>query len=758
MLASPMERRLSEMLAEHLRMAAGIGASAGERRSWDNSLPVLALDLVQAGLSQVEMLIEYQLPLSSQRVDVVLAGQDRHTGGDAYLVVELKQWSHAELFEGDPELVLVEHMSGGPKLHPVLQAKGYCDYLSGYVSVLRDHAHTLHGVAYLHNAAKPDVADLYDQVQDDRTRLFTQTTRGAFVDYLRDRFAPAPGTGAADRFLGSDIRPSRQLMKVAAAEIKDQEQFVLVAEQRLAFDLVLHAVDRAHKEDSKSVVIVTGGPGSGKSVIALALLGELSRQGRPVLHATGSQSFTQTMRRHVGKGSATVKSMFKYFNNFVDARRNGLDVLICDEAHRIREVSANRFTPAGKRTGRPQVDELLDAARVPVFLLDEHQVVRPGEMGTVEEIGQHAAAKGLDMHHVQLDVQFRCGGSRKYEEWVLSLLGLGGRQPAAWTGDDHFDVWAAASPYELEAVLRDRLDAGYSARMTAGFCWRWSEPDGDRLVPDVVIGDWARPWNAKGERSVGDAPPSALWATLDGGFGQVGCVYTAQGFEYDWNGVIFGPDLVMRGGRLVTVRSASKDPALVRRGVTDDQADRLIRNTYKVLLTRGMMGTVLYSADAETQHFLASLTGLRHARLIGGYGTRAIPPSHRNVLATCVVRSSGRQRCTCTTPGSRTVRSPNIASISPAARNTISAVAFAYASRIVCATSGGVPSLVRWEMASIEPGAILDWNVRRMSRGPAASETKCSTATHSTPTGRAKSIALVSTGSRRMASGSRTSP
>src|SRR3984957_12455325 len=184
MLASPMEQRFSDVLAEHMRMAAGVGVSAAERRSWDRSLPVLAQDLVQAGLSQVEMLIEYQLPLTSQRADVVLAGQDRRTGADAYLVVELKQWSHAELFEDDPKLVLVEHMGGGPKLHPVLQAKGYCDSLCDYVSVLRDRPHAVRGVAYLHNAAKGDVVDLFDQVQDEHTRLFTQTTRGAFVDYL----------------------------------------------------------------------------------------------------------------------------------------------------------------------------------------------------------------------------------------------------------------------------------------------------------------------------------------------------------------------------------------------------------------------------------------------------------------------------------------------------------------------------------------------------------------------------------------------
>ncbi|MFD0684744.1 DUF2075 domain-containing protein [Actinomadura fibrosa] len=611
-LLSPLERRLSEVLAEHLRMAAGLRVSDSERRAWDRSLPILAHDLVEAGLGHVEMLIEYQLPLTSKRADVVLAGVDRRTGGDAYVVVELKQWSHAEVWEEDARRVLVQHMSGRPKLHPALQAKGYSDYILDFLTVLADHPDALHAVAYLHNASRKDVADLYDTVEDDRTRLFTQSTRGAFVEYLRDRFAPKPGAGAADRLLTSEVRPSKQLLKHAAEEIRTRERFVLLAEQRLAAEIVWHAVDKAHREDTKTVVVITGGPGSGKSVIALSLLGELSRQGHSVLHATGSKSFTQTMRRHVARGSTQTKALFKYFNNFMDARKNGLDVLICDEAHRIREVSANRYTPARLRTGRPQVDELIDAARVPVFLLDEHQVVRPGEMGTLAQIEEHADAKKLRVVHVSLDEQFRCGGSRKYEEWVLSLLGLDGDEPKRWEGDDHFEVTLADSPYDLEVALSTQRNHGYSARITAGFCWPWSDPRKDHrgqlsLVSDVVIGGWARPWNVKGDRSIGDAPPSDLWATDDGGFGQVGCVYTAQGFEYDWNGVILGPDLVYRDGRLRTVRGASKDPALRPRTVSDADADKLIRNTYKVLLTRGMTGTILYSCDPPTQAYLSRL-------------------------------------------------------------------------------------------------------------------------------------------------------
>jgi hypothetical protein len=578
-------------------------------KSWDRSLPVLARDLIDAGLDQVEMLVEYRLPLTSKRADVVLAGVDRRTGGDKYVVVELKQWSQADLYEQDEQLVLVEGAPGGPRLHPVLQVEGYCEYLTDFLGVLEDRPDAVRGVAYLHNAADLDIQDLLARVQSEQGRLFTKSRRAAFLDYLRDQFAAEPGAQAADRLLASAVRPGKKLLEHAAEEIKNREQFTLLDEQRLAYEMVLHAAEKARQADSKVVIIVTGGPGSGKSVIALSLLGELSRQGRSVLHATGSQSFTQTMRRHVGKGSTRVQKMFKYFNSFIDAERNGLDVLICDEAHRIRETSSNRFTRAAQRTGRPQVDELIAAARVPLFLLDEHQVVRPGEVGTVERIRRHAESRGLEVHHVSLDDQYRCGGSRKYENWVLRLLGLEIGGPEPWGGDENFEVSLARSPQEMESLLRTKLEAGHSARMAAGYCWPWSEPrPDDTLIPDVRIGDWAKPWNVKSDRSVGNAPGSSLWATMSGGFDQIGCVYTAQGFEYEWSGVILGPDIIAADGWLVTVRDANRDPAFrSRKTVSDAEFNQNIRNLYKVLLTRGMAGTVIYAVDKKTQEFLAQL-------------------------------------------------------------------------------------------------------------------------------------------------------
>lgn len=245
-------------------------------------------------------------------------------------------------------------------------------------------------------------------------------------------------------------------MSVAAQEVREREQFVLLDEQQVAYRMVLNAVRKAQQSDHKEIVVVTGGPGTGKSVIALSLLGELYRRGIPALHATGSQSFTKTMRKVAGTRKREVQALFKYFNSFMTAEKNTLDVLICDEAHRIRETSVNRYTPAAHRTGRPQIEELVDVARVPVFLLDEHQVARPGEMGTVEEIKSAAAAKGLECRVVPLDSQFRCGGSDAYLRWVVRLLGLETGGPVAWEPDDRMRLLVAESPREMEAFLEAR--------------------------------------------------------------------------------------------------------------------------------------------------------------------------------------------------------------------------------------------------------------------------------------------------------------
>jgi uncharacterized protein len=348
---------LVEQLLEQMLYRTGRRAAPAEQSSWKRSLPVFAADLADAGLGDVEMLVEYHLPLTSQRADVVLAGTHPRTGEASYVVVELKQWSAAYTFEGDSEIVEVPTLPGGPRLHPVIQVRGYCEYLLDFARVVEDRPDSVAGMAYLHNASNPAlVKELLAVPVSTTGRLFTAADKGAMFDFLRSRLAPVPRRQAADLLMNSAVAPSKQLLKLTAAEIRDRSQFRLIGNQQLAVDLVMHAVEHARAGNTKRVIAVTGGPGSGKSVVALSLVGELARRGRTVIHATGSRSFTQTLRKVAAVRAPKVRMLFKYFNQFMTADPNGLDVLIMDEAHRIRETSVDRYTRA-ELARRPSDDE-----------------------------------------------------------------------------------------------------------------------------------------------------------------------------------------------------------------------------------------------------------------------------------------------------------------------------------------------------------------------------------------------------------------
>ncbi|WP_428961546.1 DNA/RNA helicase domain-containing protein [Micromonospora fluostatini] len=286
---------------------------------------------------------------------------------------------------------------------------------------------------------------------------------------------------------------------------------------------------------------------------------------------------------------------------------------------------------------------------MPVFLLDDHQVVRPDEVGSVAAIVAAAERADLEVDEVTLGAQFRCGGSPRYERWVRCLLGLADRGPYRWTEGGDFRLALAGSPAEMESILRSRNGGGETARISAGFCWPWTQQSrGGRLAADVRIDGWARPWNAYEEHPPPGVPSSSYWATDPRGFHQVGCIYTAQGFEYHWSGVIIGPDLVVRDGRFITRVAESRDPKLVGPDgrIKAKNPDRLIRNAYKVLLTRGLYGTLLYSVDPETQAFLAGLIPRPRRR------GPAVAPGVVSVEGRDSTNGAGRQRLSDSRPRS----------------------------------------------------------------------------------------------------------
>jgi len=601
-----LSKTLVEKLAAQMLFQMGNSPSPAEKRSWENSLVEISELFIQCGLGDVNLLVEYQLPYSSKRIDVIALGSSPKNESPTVIVIELKQWTNASLIEGALDSLKIDSYGNTPILHPAVQVSRYCEYLNDFNRYVSDENTNLFGIAYLHNWMDT-INSALDLIQPtSHGMLFTGNQKNKLKEFLTARISSKFSDQITDDFLNSKIAPTKQLMQLAAEEVKNREQFRLLDEQQIAYSMVMKALRDAETSNTKTAVIITGGPGTGKSVIALSLLGELSRRGKTTLHATGSKAFRNSLRKIAGARSPQVQKLFSYFNSFMTAERNSLDVIICDEAHRIRDTSANRYTKADLRTGTPQLHELLNVARVPVFLLDSNQVVRKGETGTPDYIEEEARELGLKVIRVDLDGQFRCGGSRLYETWLNGFLNLGSSEKVTWTKDPNFNVLVADSPEEIESKLRRFESEGYKSRITAGYCWTWNDPNEDGTLPnDVKIGNWSKPWNVKGDRGVGGYLSGELWAIDPKGFDQIGCVYTAQGFEYDWNAVIFGPDLVWRSGIWVADRSGSKDPAM--RGISPEHFETLVKNTYKVLLTRGLVGTLIFSVDEETQQYFKSL-------------------------------------------------------------------------------------------------------------------------------------------------------
>ncbi|TDE22873.1 DUF2075 domain-containing protein [Nonomuraea mesophila] len=575
-----------------------------EVRSWNNSIPTVVRLLTEAGLGEVQVLLELKAPITDVRMDMVLVGTFPETDSGSVVVVENKQWSW---LQPDGEMVRLRR-DGIPQLHPANQLMGYLQVLRGYVPMTRDEK--LCGVVNLHNApahlveaVRPKQQGLEKLVQEWVAVYGAEAHREELKEVLRRRLSGANAAQQAETLLQAPVKPGHGLMTRVAECVRERTVFPLLDEQREAYDYVRHLVSASKQGARKEIVAILGGPGTGKSVIAVELLGTLARQKVDVVHATGSRSFTRTLWKYAGLPGKQ-RGLFTYFNSFSDATPNDLDVIIADEAHRLRKTSHSRKGEDDLREPPLQIDELIHAARVPVFLLDEHQVVRRGEVGSLDLIRDSAERLGYGVREINLRHQFRCAGSPEYVDWIERLLMLrpsNGRPD--WQPLENFTLYVARDPLAMENYLKARVAENHTARIAAGFCWPWSKPNADGTLPDDVrIGDWHRPWNSQATDHLGDIPPSPLWATDPAGFGQIGCVYSAQGFEYAYAGVIIGPDLVWRNGWQSDRRynvDRDQNQAL--------QFSMVIRNTYRVLATRGMRGAVLYATDPATNQLLVDL-------------------------------------------------------------------------------------------------------------------------------------------------------
>lgn len=587
--------------------------SPNEFDSWNESLRHFSDCLTEAQLRDNGIVLELQLPRTSRRLDALVTGVGESEQANA-VVVELKQWHRCDT--SDAEDMVTSWVNGALRelLHPSVQAALYRDYLADMNSAFHEGTPPIEisACAYLHNY-RPITGDpLLDpkfKFVVERVPFFGAHDKSGMAAFLHQRLHHGRGMQILEQIESAEIRPSKKLLEHVAAVVNGEPRFVLLDEQKVVFERTLVEARKGLVSSRKSILLVRGGPGTGKSVLAANLLGRLAKEGLDVQYATGSKAFTESMRSIVGKRAA---SQFTYFNNYTDADSNSVPVLVCDEAHRIREKSANQYTPKSKKDALPpQVDEIINVAKVSVFFIDDRQIVRPGEVGSADLIREKATQFGAEFREFELEAQFRCEGSDGFVNWVDNTLAIRPTANQIWESTkDTFDFRIFTTVEDLDQAIRKKAETGASARMVAGFCWKWSNPtsEGD-LVEDVKIGNFERPWNAKpdAKKLKKGIPKSVHWAIKPEGLNQVGCVYTAQGFEFDYVGVIWGRDLVFSPAEQCWKGNPDKSQdTVVKRGGA--KFVDFVKNTYRVLLSRGMKGCYVYCEDQETAKFLISRT------------------------------------------------------------------------------------------------------------------------------------------------------
>ena len=599
-------------IAQQYLRKTGRYAPEAELRAWRESLRAMADVLDDVAIPvDTGVGIEFGIPQTSKRIDFLLSGHDEH-GTPHVIIVELKQWSTSKLTAKDG--IVVAHRGGrseseGP--HPCYQAWSYAALLEGFNEAVHgDDGVGLRPCAYLHNHDdNGEITHSHYGPYIEKAPLFLRgdQEREKLRAFIRQHVKRGDDAGLLYKIENGRIKPSKMLADSLVRMLRGNKEFVLVDDQKVVYETAL-ALARGATTDSKQVLIVRGGPGTGKSVVAINLLVELSRIGLLTKYVSKNAAPRAVYQQKL-KGSfkkVEISGLFGGSGAFIETPANTFDVLVVDEAHRL-----NRFSGLYGNQGENQIKELISSAKCTVLFVDDDQMVTLSDIDHTAEIERWAAVLGTEVTRMELASQFRCNGSDGYLAWLDQVLGI---HETANTGldADEFDFRVVDSPVELHRLIAEKNRINNKSRVVAGYCWDWKSkkaPD----AHDIVIPEhgYERRWNLDVDGS--------LWITAPNSIEEVGCIHTCQGLELDYVGVLIGPDLIARDGNLITDPTGRSKMDRSIRGYktmmksdpdgTRERVDRIIRNTYRTLLTRGMKGCYVYCTDEETR---AHLQGALH--------------------------------------------------------------------------------------------------------------------------------------------------
>jgi len=595
----------------HTYFKQNLNRSTGnpEIRSWKNSMHYMDRVLNDPAIpDDCGISIEFQIPQSSNRIDFILTGKGERDKEYA-VIVELKQWSEATLSDKD---AVVNSFVGGKVrecIHPSYQAWSYAALLESFNETVEQDGIELKPCAYLHNYVADDViSHPHYKGHIEKAPVFLKGEAVKLRDFIKQFVKYGDDRKIMYRIDQGRIRPSKMLSDSMVGMLSGNSEFIMIDDQKVIYETALQVSAKANI-NRKEILIVKGGPGTGKSVVAVNLLVELTNRGllakyvskNAAPRAVYESKLTGTIKKTV------ISNLFGGSGAFINTRNSQFDVLVVDEAHRLNEKSGLYGTD-----GLNQVKEIIDAAQSSVFFLDEDQRIHLKDIGSVNEIRHWASLVGANVQEMELSSQFRCAGSDAYIAWLDNTLQV--RETANETLEaTNYEFKVFDSPNELRKAIQEKNEVNNKARMVAGYCWDWKS-DKNPAVNDVVIPehDFGMKWNLKTDGS--------LWIIKPESVNEVGCIHTCQGLEVDYIGVIIGEDLVVRDGKVITnPYKRSKNDSSVRgykKLLKQDPIeggkllDLIIKNTYRTLMTRGMKGCYIYCIDRETAEFFRAKVSL----------------------------------------------------------------------------------------------------------------------------------------------------
>lgn len=585
------------------------GASQNEVRAWENSLQSMMSVLYASAVpDQAGVAIESQIPLTSKRIDFMISGRDAD-GEKNIAVIELKQWEGESTSPVPDKDAIIETFLGGKireTTHPSYQAWSYSELIETFNTKVHADNINLYPMAYLHNFD----AEHRDRIDNSTYEPYT-TRAPVYLKQDVEQLSTVLESKIRDHDNGqlitdvaeAELKPNKKLQDSLSAMLEASDEFTLIDSQKVVFERAVELAETAINNKEKRVLIVEGGPGTGKTVVAVNILAELIQRGLTSQYVSKNRAPRAVYKEKL-RGDMLVKEIDHLFSgagSYVSTPPNELPALIADEAHRLNEES-NFF---GK--GENQIMEIINAAQFSVFFIDERQRVHIDDIGSKQEIQKFAADMDADVEIMTLDAQFRCNGSDGYVAWLDDVLDI--RETANADGFDlEFDLRLYDDPQRLHDAVEQKNTGDLLSRVVAGYCWEWEkEGRNDPEYYDIEIGDYRRSWNRDG----GDP-----WAIDEGSIDEVGCIHTCQGLEFDYVGVIIGPDLKYRDGQIVTDHEAraTTDRSLFGiKKMLDENPDRaneiideVITNTYRTLLSRGLKGCYIYCCDDHLQEYMHS--------------------------------------------------------------------------------------------------------------------------------------------------------